>query len=599
MNHDCNANTRFQTCEGREQRVGFVATREIQCGEEITTFYGRDYFGEGNEFCLCKTCEERGQGAFATAGVVREERKIDGRLLRNKKVISTIGESDLPTPPATVDDSATSTPFASVPPTQDSSNVSNKSREGVTTSLNAIRIACTVCQEPFSHSDPWYAPIACARCRRHAAIYDLQYPHRTVPAGKNPKLYLFDAHDAKGYVLLKDGKKKVVATDEIIDVRPFLAQLKNAREQSVTSESDTIIPAIKATRKRRRSGIDADSPAKKKTTSPQRPKSHEPKSRERPQLPPEKTPDPKLSAYEEMQRLIADAANQTSSPRPRRTRPSPSIEKTQPEPQKSRSPSLSKASIPRTKRQSAISIATEEPVLETSLKPKVAVYDEWQELLKNAQKEGEAGTGRSRREKRPAAPSTPEVPLSPKKRIRRESQQIRTMESDSMHTEAPVAELQIDVPLAAEKVVEEVVKSPKPNHYDTMQELVKNAEAEAKAKAQSDTVGMKTRRNIRTIESVEIVKVKKEVEAVQARYLSAASVSQPSFLKSEKILVDKTSEKETVEHERQRPDIVRRKSQPLKHAETEVLEENRLFMFAILATEGVLNHNSLGTSTKI
>src|SRR5271170_2923040 len=57
VNHDCNANTQFKNFEGRERRVGFVAIRDIAPGEEITTFYGRDYFGEDNELCLCQTCE--------------------------------------------------------------------------------------------------------------------------------------------------------------------------------------------------------------------------------------------------------------------------------------------------------------------------------------------------------------------------------------------------------------------------------------------------------------------------------------------------------------------------------------------------------------
>jgi hypothetical protein len=160
VNHDCNANTQFKNFEGREQRVGFVATRDIQRGEEITTFYGRDYFGEDNELCLCKTCELRGRGGYSSNDVVREERKVDGLLLRNKKVIVTGNDGDLPTPPATVDDSATSTPFASnPPPTEPIPHIqtSAKPRDSQTSHIGVIRVACTVCQEPFSHSDPWYS----------------------------------------------------------------------------------------------------------------------------------------------------------------------------------------------------------------------------------------------------------------------------------------------------------------------------------------------------------------------------------------------------------------------------------------------------------
>jgi len=159
VNHDCNANTQFKNFEGRDQRVGFVATRDISCGEEITTFYGRDYFGEDNEFCLCQTCEMRGKGGYSSNGVAREERKVDGLLLRNKKVIMTGNDGDLPTPPATSDESATSTPLPTNPPTKDTGPEGQspaKPHDPTPGSLGSIRVTCTVCEDPFTHSDPWY-----------------------------------------------------------------------------------------------------------------------------------------------------------------------------------------------------------------------------------------------------------------------------------------------------------------------------------------------------------------------------------------------------------------------------------------------------------
>ncbi|KAJ2963862.1 hypothetical protein NQZ79_g1122 [Umbelopsis isabellina] len=38
----------------------------VACGEELTTYYGKHYFGENNCECRCVTCERLGQGAFAT-----------------------------------------------------------------------------------------------------------------------------------------------------------------------------------------------------------------------------------------------------------------------------------------------------------------------------------------------------------------------------------------------------------------------------------------------------------------------------------------------------------------------------------------------------
>jgi len=342
VNHDCNANTQFKNFEGRDQRVGFVATRDISCGEEITTFYGRDYFGEDNEFCLCQTCEMRGKGGYSSNGVTREERKVDGLLLRNKKVIMTGNDGDLPTPPATNDDSATSTPLPTNPPTTDSGpevQSPAKPHDAAPGNLGSIRVACTVCQDPFTHSDPWYvsystlinirfAPIACARCRRHAAIYDLRYPHRVPPSNKNPMDVFFDIHDAKGYVLLKDSKKKAIVSDEVIDLRPYLIQEEQrlAKQQQLrTPESETTTPAVEHPKKRKHSQFKSaeivvkPTPPRKKTivvrNEPKRARSIS------------TTPVPQMSVYEEMQLLIANAATEatTSSSRTRRacTPPAP------------------------------------------------------------------------------------------------------------------------------------------------------------------------------------------------------------------------------------------------------------------------------------
>jgi len=152
VNHDCNANTKFKNFEGREGKVGFLATKDITVGEEITTFYGRDYFGEGNEFCLCKTCESLGRGGYSSNSTAREDKRVDGLLLRNKKVIMTGNDGDMPTPAATVEESTTSTPPANPDIPLGSPS---KHRESTILGGCPVRILCTICGDPFAPPEPW------------------------------------------------------------------------------------------------------------------------------------------------------------------------------------------------------------------------------------------------------------------------------------------------------------------------------------------------------------------------------------------------------------------------------------------------------------
>jgi histone-lysine N-methyltransferase SUV420H len=63
VNHDCLANSTFSSTS---TGVQFVATRDISEGQEITAWYGDDYFGENNRDCLCSTCKQRNQNGWVT-----------------------------------------------------------------------------------------------------------------------------------------------------------------------------------------------------------------------------------------------------------------------------------------------------------------------------------------------------------------------------------------------------------------------------------------------------------------------------------------------------------------------------------------------------
>ena len=410
--------------------------------------------------------------------------------------------------------------------------------------------------------DSRYAPIACARCRRHAAIYDLRYPHRVLPPSKNQAQHVFDIHDAKRYILLKD--KKINGASDIIDLRAHLEEELGSAQRVKTLEAEKDAHAQGSPRKARSNA--AKQVAANSKSSPKKLVRKEPLKRQKSTRP--LISQPRLSRYEEMQLLIANSENEAinSSGRTLSLRNSLPVNtfkaKTLPRSIKSSNPERSRRS--HNQRGVTEPTVSGNSIASMPTSPTKAVYDEFQEILKNAMKAAENGEGRSRRLR--AASTDDDSQTAPRKRRKETARQNGSTLSEVMSEDAIVID--------KDKTSGD---TPEVDHEPMCD--ISTVEKPAKSiKRLQQVPAVRVRRNVRSLGGNEIIKVESDMATVKARYLN-----KPSFPSHPHPLPNDTFNDN---NPKRSPVLTERNIQPLKTAEAEVLEENRLFMFAILATEG-------------
>ncbi|PWY98791.1 hypothetical protein BCV70DRAFT_164136 [Testicularia cyperi] len=234
VNHDCNPNTQFYPTGST---MVFKVIRPIHRNEEITTFYGENYFEWGNSECMCATCEARGTGVFAdptssasasasavavqggpgeTNGFEIKLEDAAAAAVASASEPSTSGSADpngrrqsrrSSRPSGTASALPSPSPTPSVTPSlcgaavDDAAVKDKKSKREYLADLKLAehgpsddrsdpwaegagpRCRCLTCGATFWAPEKWWTPDECPRCERHYKIFKADWPGRIPTEG--------------------------------------------------------------------------------------------------------------------------------------------------------------------------------------------------------------------------------------------------------------------------------------------------------------------------------------------------------------------------------------------------------------------------------
>ncbi|KAJ3139422.1 hypothetical protein HK100_011563 [Physocladia obscura] len=188
VNHDCQPNCKF--IPTGTNSICFKVLRDIEVGDEITTFYGGDYFGEGNRECLCATCEEHGTGGFTVSKPESQLSEILGDADFEKPLVTKLRKSRLRNEAWSYYKNI----FAGVDFEDVVVERGKKSFSPASGSDNEIEFKCGNCSlsGPDVFSDDSVGG-RCTRCDRNWKIYGAEWPSRKKKARLHHSTSAYDS----------------------------------------------------------------------------------------------------------------------------------------------------------------------------------------------------------------------------------------------------------------------------------------------------------------------------------------------------------------------------------------------------------------------
>lgn len=184
VNHDCDPNCEFHRL-GQSQMV-FKCLRDIGLNEEITTYYGDNYFEWENSECMCKTCEDRGKGFFSSEVPIKSEEILSKSEVERQRRTSQRKVPNRSPPPARTSPTPTTATFdrnGKALTKTFNHHVSQREFDANSTTHRGPKCMCLTCGTSFWAPETWWMPDECRRCERHYRIFKADWPGRLPTEG--------------------------------------------------------------------------------------------------------------------------------------------------------------------------------------------------------------------------------------------------------------------------------------------------------------------------------------------------------------------------------------------------------------------------------